>query len=331
MRLDRRQRPRIHLMAAAAAAALALVGPAQASEGGASIYLLGSGGPGTAMMPPVEGVFFANTLYYYSAEAGGGAQFPIGGSVVADLEASIFADFPSVLWVPTTDLAGGVVGLGVALPVGQTDVDVSAVITGPGGGQIGVSRSDSAFLVGDPVATAVIGWSRGNSHLQLGAMVNVPIGQYREDQLANLSFHRWATDLSAAATWHDDESGWDVSGKAGFSLNGENEHTDYTTGTEFHAELSVEKAFSKSFSAGLQAYHFDQLTGDSGPGAKLGPFKGRVTGVGATAAWNFEIADRPASLRVHAFTEFDAVNRPEGEAIFIDFSIPLVIGPARGL
>ena len=44
--------------------------PAQASESGTSVYLLCSGGPGTAMMPPVKGVFFANTLYYYSGSAG---------------------------------------------------------------------------------------------------------------------------------------------------------------------------------------------------------------------------------------------------------------------
>jgi hypothetical protein len=35
---------------------------AQASEGGASLYLLGSGGPGNAVMPPLRGVFFDNEV-----------------------------------------------------------------------------------------------------------------------------------------------------------------------------------------------------------------------------------------------------------------------------
>jgi len=308
-----------------AAGGLALAQPASADEGGASVYLLGSGGPGTAIMPPVQGVFFSNTLYYYSGEAGGDKQFPIGGSVVADLNATIMADFATVLWVPTTDFAGGTLALGATLPVGDVDIDVSGVISGPAGGGLGLSRSDSAFVVGDPIVTALLGWTQGKYHLQVGAMVNVPIGDYRKDELANLAFHRWALDTSAAATWHDPESGWDISGKAGITFNGTNEHTDYNSGNDFHAELSVEKAFSEAFSAGVQLYHFQQISDDSGSGARLGAFKGKASGVGVTAAWNFKLAERPASLRLHAFTEFDVKNRLEGDSIFLDFSIPLVM------
>ena len=74
---------------------------------------------------------------------------------------------------------------------------------------------------------------------------------------------------------------------ASVTFNGTNDATNYDTGTEFHAEASVEKIFSSAFSAGLQAYRFHQLTGDSGSGAFLGANKGTVTGVGATAAFNF--------------------------------------------
>ncbi|KQW82001.1 SphA family protein [Brevundimonas sp. Root1279] len=306
-------------------AAAAAPDAAQASEGGASFYLLGSGGPGVGMVPPLKGTYFANSLYYYSGSAGGDRQFPVGGNVVLDLDATIVADFATVLWVPSTDIAGATLAVGLVIPFGEPDVTVSGVVTGPLGNSVGVSRSDSAFVFGDPVATAMLGWSEGKTHLNVSATVNIPVGDYREDQLANLSFNRWAVDTSVAATWHDPDSGWDVSGKVGVTFNGENEHTQYETGTELHVEGSVEKAFSKTFSAGLQAYHFDQLTGDSGPGSRLGPFKGRVTGLGATAAWNFEMAHRPASLRLRAFKEFNVENRLEGESLFLDFSIPLVV------
>lgn len=321
---SRRYRPLLAL-GLAAGGLLGLAQPASADEGGASVYLLGSGGPGTAIMPPVKGVFFSNSLYYYSGEAGGDKQFPIGGSVVADLNAAITADFATVLWVPSTDFAGGTLALGATLPVGEVDIDVSGVISGPAGGGVGVSKNDSAFVVGDPLVTALLGWSKGNYHLQVGAMVNLPIGDYRKDELANLAFHRWAADTSVAATWHDPASGWDVSGKAGVTFNGTNEHTDYNSGNDFHAELAVEKAFSEAFSAGVQLYHFQQISDDSGSGARLGAFKGKASGVGVTAAWNFKLAERPATLRLHAFTEFDVENRLEGDSIFLDFSIPLVM------
>ncbi|MEI9891129.1 MAG: hypothetical protein WDN45_11690 [Caulobacteraceae bacterium] len=57
-------------------ASAALSGRAAASEGGASFYLLGSGGPEAAVLPPVKGVFFDNQLYAYSGNGGGGKAFP---------------------------------------------------------------------------------------------------------------------------------------------------------------------------------------------------------------------------------------------------------------
>lgn len=88
------------------ASGLLIPQPASATEGGASFYLLGSGGPGAAIMPPTKGVFFDNTAYYYGGKAKGDRRFLVGGNLVAGLDANIPADFPTVLWVPApTSLA----------------------------------------------------------------------------------------------------------------------------------------------------------------------------------------------------------------------------------
>lgn len=305
-------------------AGAALAAPAQASESGASVYLLGSGGPGAAEVPPIQGVFLVNTLYHYDGKAGGDRQFTVGGNLVAGLKANINADFATVIWVPTTDLAGGVLAVGAVVPLGDVAVDVSAVVTGPRGRAVSLSRSDDAFIVGDPLLTAMLGWKTGDLSVTASTLINIPIGDYRAGRLANLAFHRWAVDASLAATWK--KSGWDLSGKAGFTFNGENDFTDYDTGTEFHVEGAIEKTLSPAFSLGVQAYHFNQVSGDSGPGATLGAFKGRVTGVGVTGAYHFKIMDKiPATLRLHAITEFDARNRLEGDSVFLDFSMPLAV------
>lgn len=309
---------------ALAGAILAL--PAHASEGGANVYLLGSGGPGAALLPPIQGVFLANTLYFYDASAGSGKQLPVGGNVVAGLKAKIAADFPTVLWVPSTDVAGGVLAVGAALPFGEPQADVSAVITGPRGNAFGVSTGDSAFVLGDPILTAALGWTNGKTHLQVSTLLNIPIGQYREGDLANLAFHRWANDWSLAVTWLDPKSGWDVSGKAGFTFNGENDVTQYRTGTEFHLEGAVEKTLSPAWSVGVQGYYFQQVSGDSGPGATLGAFKGLDNGAGVTGAYNFKIAGKiPATLRLHAVAEFNAKNRVQGNSVWLDFTMPLYV------
>ncbi len=56
--------------------------------------------------------------------------------------------------------------------------------------------------------------------------------------------------------------------------------TDYTTGTELHLEGAVIQHLPSGFSFGAGGYHYRQVTGDSGSGARLGSFEGRVTAVG---------------------------------------------------
>ena len=312
-------------LATGMAGAALVTQPACASEGGASFYLLGSGGPGAAELPPVRGIFFDNTFLHYRGHSEGEKQFVVGGNLVAGLRAKLDADFLTLLWVPTTDFAGGTLALSGSLAGGRTEANVSAVITGPRGRQVTVSANDSAWLIGDPVGAAEIAWNLGDdTHLATAATVNIPIGQYREDQLANLSFHRWVVDWSTALTWHDPKAGWDVSGKAGLTFNGKNHFTEYKTGTEFHIEGSVERMFWKAFSAGVQVYHFQQISGDSGEGATLGPFKGRVSAVGLTAAYNFEAGHTPVSIRGRLFKEFGAKNRVDnGTSMFLSVDVPL--------
>jgi hypothetical protein len=310
-----------------ASSALAIPTTAHASEGGASFYLLGSGGPGAAVLPPLEGIFFDNTFYYYHGEAKAERQFLIGGNLVAGLDATIAADFATVLWVPTTNLAGGTLAIGGTFAMGQPDIEVDAVVTGPGGNPVAISREDKAFIVADPVATAELSWKIAqDTYLSTTAAVSIPIGHYREGELANLSFHRWIVDLSTAVTWLDMKAGWDVSGKAGFTFNGTNDFTDYDTGTEFHLEGSVERKFSKQFSAGIQAYHYQQVSGDSGEGARLGSFKGRVSAVGVTAAQGFKVGKIPMTLRGRLFKEFGEKNRlGQGTAFLLNLDFPLYV------
>jgi hypothetical protein len=42
---------------------------------------------------------------------------------------------------------------------------------------------------------------------------------------------------------------------------------------------------------GAAGYYFQRLTGDSGPGAKLGPFKGRVLGIGLQVGFIFPASE----------------------------------------
>lgn len=302
--------------------ALGLSSPALATDGAASLYLLGSGGPGAAVMAPVEGVYYDKTIYVYDGNAGASREFPVNGRVVAGLDTTVVVDFETLLFVPSTKFLGGTLAMGVTLPIGAPMLDVDAILTTPGGPALNASRHDSALTTGDPVGLVMLGWHGSKVHVQLSSMINVPVGHYREGRLANISLHRWAADGSLALSWHDPGSGWDLSAKGGYTYNDRNRTTDYDSGDEIHAEAAIEKALSSTFSLGVQGYYNKQISGDDGI---LGPFEGEALAVGGTAAVNVTMGGKPATFRARVLKELDVTNRLKGTSFWLDFSIPLAM------
>jgi hypothetical protein len=323
----RRERPaatgRAAIGIAVAVAAMQISG-AQAAENGAGFYLLGGKATGAGIVPP-PGLFVENDLVIYDARLGGSKQIPLNGNIVANVDAQLRANFLEFLVVAPWDVLGGNFGFIFGIPFGGPDVTARAALTGPGGNTISRTATDSLFTIGDLAFGATLGWHAGKFHWNVGTLVNTPTGDYRPGALANLAFHRWAYDVSGAVTWLDPESGWDLSAAAGVTFNGKNPTTNYKTGTEFHVEWAATKYLSKEFSAGLVGYHYQQLTGDSGSGAVLGDFKGRVTALGATLGYTFQLGERPLATRFKIFREFNAKNRPEGTSVFFTASMPLTM------
>ena len=298
-------------------AAVVASGVAHAAEKGTGVYLLGFRGPMAGFTPP-PGIFFQNDLYVYSGEAGGNIQLPFGGQLIAGVEATAIFELPTGVWVTPWQIAGGDLGFSATVPIGSLEIDASL---GP------LSVHDDIFTVGDPFLTGFVGWHAGNFHWQTGLGLNVPIGDYQDGEIANISFNRWATDVFGTATWLDPTLGLDVSGAAGVTFNGENPATNYETGTEFHLEWAASKIFSPQFNVGVVGYYYNQLTGDSGAGARLGDFEGEVAAVGGTLGYNFQLGKLPVSTRVKYYHEFDVTNRLEGDAGFFTVAMPLWVAP----
>lgn len=170
---------------------------------------------------------------------------------------------------------GGNFAVSAILPFGRVAVSAGVELDSPRTNTIiGRSLRDKATIVGDPVLSATLGWHSGKFHWSTTALVNVPVGDYRDGQLANLAFHRWASDLTGALTWFDPETGIDLSTAVGVTFNGTNHATDYRTGTEFHVEWAASKSLTSALSAGVIGYHYQQVTGDSGSAHSSAPIRG---------------------------------------------------------
>jgi hypothetical protein len=75
-------------------------------------------------------------------------------------------------------------------------------------------------------------------------------------------------------------------------------------------------------------YYCQQVTGDSGTGARLGDFMGRTIALGGTAAYSFKLDGRDITARVKVLREFDVENRLEGTAGFLTVSFPIAVNAA---
>ena len=72
---------------------------------------------------------------------------------------------------------------------------------------------------------------------------------------------------------------------------------------------------------GLVGYYYQQLTGDSGSGDNLGPFKSRVVGIGPQVGFLFPVGDLQGYLNLKIYKEFAAEHRPEGWNAWVTFVI----------
>jgi hypothetical protein len=298
--------------------------PLCAAEGAGGTYLLGSKGSMAGFLPP-PGTYVQVSDYYYSGKTNGTLEFS-GVTLAGGISADAFYKLPTILWVTPVTVLGGNLAFSATTPIGSKDVG-AGVSLDAGGVVISTNLQDDDLAFGDPVLGAMIGWHATNWHWNAGVLYNAPVGFWQRGNLSNIGFNRSSLDVTAAATWLDPKFGLEISSAAGFTFNFENPTTNYKSGTEFHLEWAIIQNFSKSFGVGLVGYHYQQITGDSGAGAALGDFKGRVTGVGPAVNYNFALGQIPVSTSIRYMKEFDVENRLRGDAGLFTLTMPLSVTP----
>jgi hypothetical protein len=311
-------------------AALALIAisivprPSIAAEGGTGAYLLGTRGPGAGFTPP-PGVYFQDDTYFYSGKLGAGRTLPTGGLLVANVSQQTWINLPTTIWVTPAKILGGDLAFSLTTPFGEPRVSANLLVNSPRFGPIGVNAVDAELALSDFFINSFVGWHSGNFHWQVGVGGVIPSGTYVPGQLSNASLNRPAIDVFTALTWLDPTLGWDLSASAGFTFNQPNTATDYKSGDEFHLEWAATKYISKEFTLGLVGYYYQQLTADSGSGARLGSFEGRVVALGGSIGYTFEVGKLPISTRLKVFREFAVENRMEGTSGFLTVSLPIAM------
>ena len=149
------------------------------------------------------------------------------------------------------------------------------IVTGPAAG-----RSPAAATIPcsgrRPLSGRIAALEPGRQQRNDLSTGDVPVGLYNSQQLANLGIGHGAVDAGVGYTYFDTQTGHEFSAVVGATYNLINPSTQYQNGIDGHLDWGASQFLSASLQVGAVGYVYDQLTGDHGSGAKLGPFESRV-------------------------------------------------------
>lgn len=309
-------------LAGAAAMALAMMSatPSRAGEGGLSFWLPGLFGS-FAAAPGVPGWSFATLYYHSSVDAGAGQSFPRGGQIDLGLQGrgNLVAFGPT--YTLATPVWGGQLSFSILGVAGRNQGTVDATLTGPNGNTISGHRSEALTAFGDVLPQAALKWNQGVHNYMTYLTGDIPVGAYDPDRLANLGLGHGAIDWGAGYTYLNPETGREFSAVLGFTYNFENPDTNYQNGIDAHIDWAASQFLNEHLHVGVVGYFFNQITDDSGEGARLGGFRSRVAGIGPQIGYKFDVNDKVAGyVNLKGYWEFAAKNRPEGWNVWLSLA-----------
>jgi hypothetical protein len=287
---------------------------AHGAEYALSDYGLGGFAFEAGVTPP-PGWYVTPYAGLYEGKISGELDF--GGTLLnVGAKLDFFQTGVNVLYAPDTKILGGQFAFSVDVPTGYVNVDASAAA-----GAFAGTRSVSGWGFGDMSARAQLGWTIGQFSDTLALTGYAPTGKYETGFEPITGLNRPAVDATWAFTWLEKNTNLDFSGAVGVTFNAPNIQTNYKTGDEAHFEWAIGEKFSNGVEIGPVGYFYDQLTGDSGSGAFLGPFKGLVTGIGPGIGYTTLIDKTVLILNARYYDEFDAERRFLGSTSLVSATI----------
>ena len=292
-------------------AAIALVPvAAKADNGGIGFWLPGTMGSLSAV-PGQPGMSYTFQYIHLDATAGGGKALQNNSNIVAGLHAKADVGVFLPTYTFATPVLGGQLTIGAATVPGNIGVDISATLTGPRGNTISGSAFDNRVTWGDVYYIGTLKWNFGVHNLMTYVFGNIPTGTYDSTRLANLSPGFVAVDSGAGYTYLNPKTGQEFTVVGGFSFSGTNTALDYRNGIDFHADLAASQFIGKSVHVGAVGYVYQQVTGDTGTGAKLGANRGTAIGIGPQIGFFFPAWEGYTGyLNLRGYADVFTENRP---------------------
>lgn len=287
-----------------AAAAIAVATAANATEGGGSIYPVGSENFVCCALPP-PGLYGIVYGQHYEADKVRGNDGQVVTPPTFNVKATALA--PRLIWVSPHEVAGASFGLHTIVPLVNLDVNVAP----------GVSQTKTGL--GDIVFGPFLGWHHSQKlHSVLGLDIYAPTGRYSKAEVANIGRNYWAVQPVVGLSYID-PAGLNADAKVMWTYNFENKDTDYRSGQELIIDYALGWGLGQGWTVGAGGYLYQQLNDDKLAGANVPGSKGRTFAIGPSVKYDsgkgwFMTAKYQAETHVR--------NRADGAAFWVKAVFP---------
>ena len=295
----------------------------RAEEGGSGHYLPGAMASFMDAVPPQPTFIVRYNFVSYSGSFGGN-PIPFARLVATNINAESYASGLTLLWRPPLNLGEHwSFALSTTIPYVWLDVSGNATATLPNGmpGPT-VKRSDSVNGIGDIVLMPLMLNYKFTPDFKMNFRVGIyaPTGSYELGRLANTGKNFWTVEPTLALMYFGQKNGIEASLFTGFDVNSENDATQYQTGTQFHLDGTLAQHLPLGgglAGVGVNGYWYQQITGDSGPGASLGNFEGSTAGLGPVVSYVHKIGKADMLAELKWLHEVETKNRLKGDYIWL--------------
>ncbi|MBJ7404865.1 MAG: transporter [Bradyrhizobium sp.] len=296
-----------------------------ADAGGVGFWLPGIFGS-LAAAPTVPGWAYASIYLHLQADAGATKNFVTSGgasgSVVTGLNAHGDALALGITYTSPLPVLGGQAAVSILTAPGNVGLGIDATLTGPAGNAISGVRTDNRTTISDVFYQGTLKWNQGVHNEMVYITGNIPSGTYDPNRLANLNLGFVAWDAGAGYTYFDPKTGHEFSVVGGLTYSLPNPYLQYQNGIDFHVDWAASQFLSKNFQIGLAGYFYQQITDDSGPGAKLGGFRGRAIGIGPQIGFIIPMSDGyQGYLNLRGYKDLEVENRASTWSTWVTFAV----------
>lgn len=296
------------------------VSPCFSEEGGTGHYLPGSMASFIDGVPSEE--TFITRVNVASYQGSFEKTLPIAGIDAISADASVEAFGLTFCWRPPVEIHPEW-SFAVSATIPFVIAEVEASIAGHVGSEsVTIRRQDRKEGLGDIILMPVMLNQRISPDLNFNYRLTVyaPTGDYEVGRLANAGKNFWTYSPTVGVVYFGQENGVEASLYAGVDFNTKNKDTEYHSGDQFHVDATLAQhipLLEGIAGVGITGFFYDQITGDSGSGARFGDFRSTASGVGPVVSYVMKTAQRDFVAELKWLHEFDVRRRLEGDTIFL--------------